>query len=142
MASAVGHAGKRTAIGTGNDMWPSIHVEPETLPAPGDAVEELETPVLVVDLDQMEINIRFVQAYCERLGVRNRIHIKTHKIPQIAALQVAAGAAGITVQKLGEAEVFAASGLGFDDISSRTTSLAWLNYAGYARSSNAIRRSN
>ena len=87
-------------------QWPSIQVEPETLPAPGDAVEDLETPVLVVDLDRMEANIRFVQAYCERLGVRNRIHIKTHKIPQIAALQVAAGAAGITVQKLGEAGGF------------------------------------
>ena len=96
--------------------WPGIHLEPEDLPAPGDAVDDLETPVLVVDLDRMEANIRFVQAYCERLGVRNRIHIKTHKIPQIAARQVAAGAAGITVQKLGEAEVFAASGLGFDDI--------------------------
>ena len=100
----------------GRSPWPDINLEPETLPAPGDPVDDLETPVLVVDLDRMEANIRFVQAYCERLGVRNRIHIKTHKIPQIAALQVAAGAAGITVQKLGEAEVFAASGLGFDDI--------------------------
>ena len=135
MAAATAHAGKTTAIATGNSgvttpeahdsarcgvlparQWPSIQVEPETLPAPGDAVEDLETPVLVVDLDRMEANIRFVQAYCERLGVRNRIHIKTHKIPQIAALQVASGSAGITVQKLGEAEVFAASGLGFDDI--------------------------
>ncbi len=116
MASATAHAGKATAIAAGNGVWPSIQVEPETLPAPGDTVEDLETPVLVVDLDRMEANIRFVQAYCERVGVRNRVHIKTHKIPQIAARQVAAGAAGITVQKLGEAEVFAASGLGFDDI--------------------------
>ena len=135
MAPATAHARQATVATAGNDVlatpeghdsarcgvlpahqWPSIRVEPETLPAPGDAVEDLETPVLVVDLDRMEANIRFVQAYCERLGVRNRIHIKTHKIPQIAALQVAAGSAGITVQKLGEAEVFAASGLGFDDI--------------------------
>ena len=135
MAPATAHARQATVAAAGNDVlrtpeahdsarcgelpahqWPSIRVEPETLPAPGDAVEDLETPVPVVDLDRMEANIRFVQAYCERLGVRNRIHIKTHKIPQIAALQVAAGAAGITVQKLGEAEVFAASGLGFDDI--------------------------
>ena len=135
MASAVGHAGKGNTAGTGSGglttpeahysarcgvlparQWPSIQVEPETWPALGEAIEDLETPVLVVDLDRMEANIRFVQAYCERLGVRNRIHIKTHKIPQIAARQVAAGAAGITVQKLGEAEVFAASGLGFDDI--------------------------
>ena len=135
MASAVGHAGKGNTAGTSSGglttpeahdstrcgvlparQWPSIQVEPETWPALGEAIEDLETPVLVVDLDRMEANIRFVQAYCERLGVRNRIHIKTHKIPQIAARQVAAGAAGITVQKLGEAEVFAASGLGFDDI--------------------------
>ncbi len=116
MAAVVGPARKGTVAGTGNGVWPSIRMEPENLPAPGDAVEDLETPVLVVDLDRMEANIRFVQAYCERLGIRNRIHIKTHKIPQIAARQVAAGATGITVQKLGEAEVFAASGLGFDDI--------------------------
>ena len=157
MASAVGHAGKRIAGDTDNGgltppeahdsarcgvlpahQWPSIRVEPETLPAPGDAVEDLETPVLVVDLDRMEANIRFVQAYCERLGVRNRIHIKTHKIPQIAALQVAAGAAGITVQKLGEAEVFAASGLGFDDIFLPYNILGTANCAGYARFSNTI----
>ena len=116
MASVTAHTGKASAVTAGNGVWPSMQVEPETLPAPGDPVEDLETPVLVVDLDRMEANIRFIQAYCERLGVRNRIHIKTHKIPQIAARQVAAGAAGITVQKLGEAEVFAASGLGFDDI--------------------------
>ena len=94
MAAAGGLGGKATVAAAGDGAWPSIQVEPETLPAPGDAVEDLETPVLVVDLDRMEANIRFVQAYCERLGVRNRIHIKTHKIPQIAALQVASGVGG------------------------------------------------
>ena len=107
--------GSHGPLGEDHNAWPEIPLEPEALPSLGDAIQDLETPVAIVDLDRMEANIEFVQAYCEQLGVRNRIHIKTHKIPQIAARQVAAGSAGITVQKLGEAEVFAASGLGLDD---------------------------
>jgi len=72
------------------------------------------TPALVIDMDRVERNIARVQAACDAAGVANRPHIKTHKSPMIAKLQVAAGAKGITCQKLGEAEVMADAGL--DDI--------------------------
>jgi D-serine deaminase-like pyridoxal phosphate-dependent protein len=74
-------------------------------------VEELDTPVAVVDLDRLEANIAGLQAYLSRHGIANRPHIKTHKIPQIAHMQLAAGAVGITCQKLGEAEVMADAGI-------------------------------
>jgi D-serine deaminase-like pyridoxal phosphate-dependent protein len=77
-------------------------------------IEELDTPVAVVDLDRLEANIARLQAYLSQHGIANRPHIKTHKIPQIAHMQLAAGAAGITCQKIGEAEVMADAGL--DDI--------------------------
>ncbi|HKI98514.1 MAG TPA: D-TA family PLP-dependent enzyme [bacterium] len=77
-------------------------------------VEDLETPIVTVDLDIMAANIRKMQAYCDAHGLRFRPHIKTHKTPEIGRLQLEAGAQGITCQKLGEAEVFADAG--FDDI--------------------------
>ncbi len=73
---------------------------------------ELETPSVVVDLDLMEANIARLQQYLSAHGIANRPHIKTHKVPAIARQQMAAGAVGITCQKLGEAEVMAAEGLG------------------------------
>src|SRR6266496_3143711 len=75
---------------------------------------ELGTPAAVIDLDRVERNIARLQAACDKAGVANRPHIKTHKSPEIAAMQRAAGARGITCQKLGEAEVMADAGL--DDI--------------------------
>lgn len=75
---------------------------------------EFGTPAVVVDLDKVERNIARVQQICDRAGVANRPHIKTHKSPVLAKLQVGAGARGITAQKLGEAEVMADGGL--DDI--------------------------
>ena len=74
-------------------------------------VAELDTPVAVVDLDRLETNITGFQAYLDRHGIANRPHIKTHKIPQIAQMQIAAGAVGITCQKIGEAEVMADAGV-------------------------------
>src|SRR5215216_3399714 len=77
-------------------------------------VEELETPVPVVDIDRMEANISRLQAYLDEHKIANRPHIKTHKIPAIAQLQLNAGAVGITCQKVSEAEVMADAG--FNDI--------------------------
>ncbi len=77
-------------------------------------IDELETPVVAVDLDRLEANIARFQAYLDRHGIANRPHIKTHKIPEIARMQIDAGAVGITCQKLGEAEVMA--GAGIEDI--------------------------
>jgi D-serine deaminase-like pyridoxal phosphate-dependent protein len=74
-------------------------------------IDELDTPVVVVDLNRMESNIRRLQNYLDQHGIVNRPHIKTHKIPAIAQLQIKAGALGITCQKLGEAEVMAQCGI-------------------------------
>ncbi len=77
-------------------------------------VDDLDTPVVLIDLDRLEANIARFQAYLDQHGIANRPHIKTHKIPQIAQMQMAAGAVGVTCQKLGEAEVMANAGV--DDI--------------------------
>ena len=70
-----------------------------------------DTPYLAVDLDLMESNLARLQRYLDGHGIANRPHVKTHKIPAIAQRQMELGAAGITCQKLGEAEVMAAAGL-------------------------------
>ena len=79
------------------------------------AAVDLDTPCVTILLDRLEKNIDRVQRMLETHGRRSRPHIKTHKIPAIAALQMKAGAAGITCQKVGEAEVFAESDVA-DDI--------------------------
>jgi D-serine deaminase-like pyridoxal phosphate-dependent protein len=78
-------------------------------------VAELDTPVITVDLDRVENNIRRAQEHLSKLGLANRPHIKTHKIPALAKKQIDAGAVGITCQKLGEVEVMADAGVA-DDI--------------------------
>jgi len=77
-------------------------------------VDELETPVPIVDMDRMEANITRLQTYLDEHHIANRPHIKTHKIPAIAKMQIDAGAIGITCQKVSEAEVMADAG--FTDI--------------------------
>jgi D-serine deaminase-like pyridoxal phosphate-dependent protein len=74
----------------------------------------VETPMPVVELSVVERNVRRLQDACDRAGVANWPHIKTHKSVAMARLQVETGAAGITCQKLGEAEVMADAG--FTDI--------------------------
>jgi D-serine deaminase-like pyridoxal phosphate-dependent protein len=66
---------------------------------------DLDTPALYVDLDVLERNLKVMQEKCEAWGVGLRPHTKTHKVPEIARMQLAAGAVGITVAKVGEAEV-------------------------------------
>jgi len=66
---------------------------------------DLDTPAVYVDLDALERNIRGMQTQCREWKVGLRPHTKTHKIPEIARMQLAAGAVGITVAKVGEAEV-------------------------------------
>jgi D-serine deaminase-like pyridoxal phosphate-dependent protein len=75
---------------------------------------ELDTPSLVVDLDQLEQNIARMARQVKASGAKLRPHTKTHKSAEIARMQLAHGASGITVAKLGEAEAMAAAG--FDDI--------------------------
>jgi D-serine deaminase-like pyridoxal phosphate-dependent protein len=70
-------------------------------------VEALDTPAVTIDLDRVAANIARVQATVAAHGIANRPHIKTHKIPAIGRMQMAAGAIGLTCQKLDEVEVFA-----------------------------------
>lgn len=74
-------------------------------------IENYGTPCAVVDLDIVEKNIKRVQSFCNKANVANRPHIKTHKSPILAKLQLDAGAQGITCQKLGEAKVMASAGI-------------------------------
>jgi D-serine deaminase-like pyridoxal phosphate-dependent protein len=81
---------------------------------PPERYAELDTPVALVDLAVLERNVEAMGERVRRAGVRLRPHIKTHKSTWIARLQVAGGASGVTVAKLGEAEVMANAGI--DDI--------------------------
>ena len=77
----------------------------------GLSIYDLDTPATLIDLDRMERNIRERQALIGGCGARFRPHVKTHKIPEIARMQVAAGAAGIVSAKVSEAEPFAEAGI-------------------------------
>ena len=84
--------------GSGTDLigWERLHVP---------------TPALVVELDGLESNITRMASYCERYGTAWRPHSKVHKCPEIARMQRAAGAVGITCAKLSEAELMVAHGI-------------------------------
>ena len=73
-------------------------------------LSELETPALIVDLDVMERNLCRAADYAAAQGLRLRPHTKTHKTPDLAKLQLSMGAAGLTVAKVGEAEVMVEAG--------------------------------
>jgi D-serine deaminase-like pyridoxal phosphate-dependent protein len=72
-------------------------------------VSDLDTPALIIDLDIMERNLRKLAEYAREHGLRVRPHTKTHKIPALARRQIDLGAAGLTVAKVGEAEVMLAA---------------------------------
>jgi D-serine deaminase-like pyridoxal phosphate-dependent protein len=73
--------------------------------------DEIPTPALVLDLDRFERNLARMAAHVVRHGKSLRPHAKTHRCPEIARRQVAGGALGVAVAKLGEAEVMAAAGI-------------------------------
>jgi D-serine deaminase-like pyridoxal phosphate-dependent protein len=77
-------------------------------------IDELPTPSVLIDLDVLERNIADMQGRARAAGVKLRPHAKTHKSPEVARMQLAAGAAGLTLAKTSEAEVFVS--LGFDDL--------------------------
>src|SRR5439155_3691888 len=83
-------------------------------PAPaeiGAPVAEVETPALVIDLDALDRNIAKMAEFARTTGVRVRPHAKTHKSTAIALRQIALGAVGQCVQKVGEAEVLVGGGV-------------------------------
>jgi D-serine deaminase-like pyridoxal phosphate-dependent protein len=69
---------------------------------------EIQTPAVLVDINVAKKNIKDFQAYADAHRLRVRPHIKTHKLPTIAEMQLRAGAVGITCQKISEAEAMAA----------------------------------
>jgi D-serine deaminase-like pyridoxal phosphate-dependent protein len=77
-------------------------------------IDELDTPVLTVDLDALEDNLDRYQQYFTEHGIGLRPHIKTHKTLAIAHMQIQRGASGLTCQKIGEAEVMVNGGLDQD----------------------------
>ncbi len=79
------------------------------------SLDDIDTPAVLIDLAVAEANIDRFQAYCGVHGFANRPHIKTHKLPALARRQIAAGAVGITCQKVSEAEAMVAEG-GIDDV--------------------------
>jgi len=74
-------------------------------------IDELDTPVLLIDLDAMERNMARMAELARDAGIACRPHAKAHKSPDIARLQIERGAVGICCAKLGEAEVMAAAGI-------------------------------
>ncbi|MFD2238296.1 alanine racemase [Aureimonas populi] len=80
------------------------------------ALLDLQTPAVVVDLEKARANILRFQAHANAAGLAARPHIKTHKLPQLARLQIEAGAVGITCQKVSEAEAMAAGDPAIRDI--------------------------
>ena len=78
------------------------------------SVHDLATPAVLIDCDVLETNIARQAGRAREAGVKLRPHAKTHKSPQIARMQLEAGAKGISLAKTSEAEVFAREG--FDDI--------------------------
>jgi D-serine deaminase-like pyridoxal phosphate-dependent protein len=77
----------------------------------GDRLEDVDTPALILDLDRFETNLARMHDAAARGGVRVRPHAKSHKCPEIARRQIAAGGVGVCCQKVGEAEVFLTRGV-------------------------------
>lgn len=77
----------------------------------GTPVDQIDTPALLVDYDALCANINQMAAFFAEKTAVLRPHIKSHKCPQIARLQLEAGAVGITCAKVSEAEVFAQAGV-------------------------------
>lgn len=80
-------------------------------PLIGSTTEVIDTPSLIVDLDVMERNMERISSACRAGSVNWRPHCKAHKSPDIARMEIAAGAIGITCAKLCEAEMLADAGI-------------------------------
>ena len=77
----------------------------------GNRLEEVDTPALVLELDAFERNLRALAGAVKGRKVRVRAHAKTHKCPEIAKRQIAAGAIGVCCQKVSEAEAMVEAGI-------------------------------
>ena len=95
--------------------------------AAGTALNQVDTPALVIDLDAFERNLKRMADFAARAGVRLRAHAKTHRSPIIAARQVALGAVGVCCQKVSEAEVMVDGGIADVLVSNEVTGAAKLD---------------
>jgi len=77
----------------------------------GDNWKNIDTPALVLDLDNLEHNLTTMADYAKQQNVRLRPHSKSHKCPAIAHQQIALGAVGVCCQKVSEAEVMVNHGI-------------------------------
>ena len=78
----------------------------------GQRLEDVDTPALIVELDAFEKNLATLGETLKGRNVRARPHAKTHKCPEIAKRQIAAGAVGVCCQKVSEAEAMVEGGIG------------------------------
>ena len=76
----------------------------------GRPLADVETPVAVIDLERLETNLADLQSYADDHGIALWPHTKTHKSPELGRRQLELGAAGLTVAKTGEAQVFQEAG--------------------------------
>jgi diaminopimelate decarboxylase len=77
----------------------------------GAGIDDIDSPALIVDLNAFERNLDKMAKVARGADVRLRPHAKTHKCPEIAKRQIALGAVGQCVQKVGEAEALASAGI-------------------------------
>jgi D-serine deaminase-like pyridoxal phosphate-dependent protein len=92
------------------DQWSALMTQtPEQ-------TQSIATPAVLVDLDVVKRNITRFQTYANQIGMAVRPHIKTHKLPQVALMQLKAGAVGITCQKISEAEAMVAADGRLNDV--------------------------
>ncbi len=104
----------QTSVLAGSSLlWsPSLKAEIlQSSPEIGKSKWELDSPALCVDLDLLEKNLKAVHSRLQGTGVEVRPHIKTHKCPALAKMQLAAGAIGVCTAKLSESEVMLDNGI-------------------------------
>ena len=90
-------------------MYPALQLPPAA--RPGDPLNAIDTPALLLELDAFERNLDRMQAAAQAAGVALRPHAKAHKCPAIALAQLQRGAAGICCQKVSEALPFVNAGV-------------------------------
>jgi D-serine deaminase-like pyridoxal phosphate-dependent protein len=88
-----------------------MYIQARDNPQMGTAVEALDTPTLLLDLDAFERNLKRMMDFFAGKAVALRPHTKTHKCPSIAQRQLEMGAIGVTCAKVSEAEVMAQAGV-------------------------------
>ncbi len=77
----------------------------------GRSVSAIDTPALLVDYVKLQNNLQKLQQACDEAEISLRPHIKAHKTPQVAQMQIRGGAIGVTCAKIAEAEAMAAGGI-------------------------------